>query len=155
MDTNNFSDSIYMIIRPVLIYGGVFLIAFILSKFDVHTYLIMFIAVITGIILEKILKKRSKVWVYLSEKPRNSFISELKSDKCLVDNLGLTSFNEFSQPFIRIFPPTTGLNVSTNSWNVKLKSKNSFSMKPYSNASYVCHFSSRFINICIGPTKNS
>jgi hypothetical protein len=61
MDTNNFSDSIYMIIRPVLIYGGVFLIAFILSKFDVHTYLIMFIAVITGIILEKILKKRSKV----------------------------------------------------------------------------------------------
>lgn len=61
MDTNNFSDSIYMIIRPVLIYGGVFLIAFILSKFDVHTYLIMFIAVITGIILEKILKKQSKV----------------------------------------------------------------------------------------------
>jgi hypothetical protein len=61
MDTNNFSDSMYKIIRPVLIYGGVFLIAFILSKFEVNFYLISFSAVITGIILEKILKKRSKV----------------------------------------------------------------------------------------------
>jgi predicted membrane protein len=61
MDTNNSRDNIYKIIRPVLIYGGVFLIAYILSKFDIHTYLIIFIAVITGIILEKIFKKRTKV----------------------------------------------------------------------------------------------
>jgi hypothetical protein len=61
MDTNNLSESIYKIIRPVLIYGGMFLIAYVLSKFDVHTYLIMFIAVITGIILERIFKKRTKV----------------------------------------------------------------------------------------------
>ena len=61
MDTNNFSESMYKIIRLVLIYAGVFLIAYILSKFDVHTYLIIVIAVITGIILEKIFKKQSKV----------------------------------------------------------------------------------------------
>jgi|GEM_PF-6100032 hypothetical protein len=61
MDTNNFSESMYKMIRPVLIYGSIFLVAYILSKFDVHTYLIIFIAVITGIILEKIFKKRTKV----------------------------------------------------------------------------------------------
>jgi predicted membrane protein len=61
MDTNNFSESMYKIIRLVLIYAGVFLIAYILSKFDVYTYLIIVIAVITGIILEKIFKKRTKV----------------------------------------------------------------------------------------------
>ena len=61
MDTNNSRDNIYKIIRQVLIYAGVFLIAYILSKFDVHTYLIIVIAVITGIILEKIFKKQSKV----------------------------------------------------------------------------------------------
>lgn len=61
MDTSNLSESMYKIIRPVLIYGGVFLIGYILSKFDVHIYLIIFIAVITGIILEKIFKKRTKV----------------------------------------------------------------------------------------------
>ena len=61
MDTKNFSESMHKIIRTILIYGGVFLTAYILSKFDVHTYLIMFIAVITGIILEKIFKKRTKV----------------------------------------------------------------------------------------------
>jgi mannose/fructose/N-acetylgalactosamine-specific phosphotransferase system component IID len=61
MDTNNFSQSMYKMIRPVLIYGSIFLVAYILSKFDVHTYLIIFIAVITGIILEKIFKKRTKV----------------------------------------------------------------------------------------------
>jgi hypothetical protein len=60
MDTNNFSESMYKIIRLVLIYGGVFLIAYILSKFDVHTYLIIFIAVITGIILEKILRNEQR-----------------------------------------------------------------------------------------------
>jgi hypothetical protein len=61
MDTNNLSKSMYKIIRPVLIYGGVFLIAYILSKLEVNFYLIMFIAVITGIILERIFKKRTKV----------------------------------------------------------------------------------------------
>lgn len=61
MDTSNLSESMYKIIRPVLIYGGVFLTGYILSKFDIHIYLIIFIAVITGIILEKIFKKRSKV----------------------------------------------------------------------------------------------
>ena len=61
MDTNNFSESMYKMIRPVLIYGSIFLVAYILSKFDVHTYLIIVIAVITGIILEKIFKKQSKV----------------------------------------------------------------------------------------------
>lgn len=61
MDTNNFSESMYKIIRPVLIYGGVFLTGYTLSKFEVNFYLISFFAVFTGIILEKIFKKRAKV----------------------------------------------------------------------------------------------
>jgi mannose/fructose/N-acetylgalactosamine-specific phosphotransferase system component IID len=61
MDTNNSKDNLNKIARPVLIYGSIFLVAYILSKFDVHTYLIIFIVVITGIILEKIFKKQTKV----------------------------------------------------------------------------------------------
>jgi hypothetical protein len=60
MNTKNFNEIMYKIIRPVLIYGGVFLTGYILSKFDVHTYLIIFIAVITGIILEKILRNEQR-----------------------------------------------------------------------------------------------
>ena len=59
MDTNKFSESMYKIIRPILIYGGVFLTAYILAEFEVSFYLISFFAVITGIILEKIFKKRT------------------------------------------------------------------------------------------------
>jgi hypothetical protein len=38
MNTKNFNEIMYKIIRPVLIYGGVFLTGYILSKFDVHIY---------------------------------------------------------------------------------------------------------------------
>ena len=61
MDSNNFSEIMYKIIRPVLIYGCVFLTSYILSKFEVNFHLISFFAVNTGIILEKIFKQRTKV----------------------------------------------------------------------------------------------